>query len=93
MDFHDAIKIVPTKQTAREENLDRLKRLNSPIFHVTAQDSPKFSQYYEDQCGYLEKNLFICEGAEVVVNHNVSTERGIYNAARGRVHKLLFSDE
>ena len=40
----------------------------------------------------MEKILYLCEGARIVINKNLNADKGIYNAASGTIHKIVFEN-
>ena len=40
----------------------------------------------------MEETLYLCAGAKVVINKNINAEKGIYNAAKGTIHDIVFEN-
>ena len=83
LEFLDAIKIVPSRKEAQAENYRRISKLGQPIFRIDCLESSKVPSDDKKTFGYLERTLYLCIGAQVVVNQNILAEKGIYNAAVG----------
>lgn len=47
----------------------------------------------KDDFGYFKKDLFLCEGAHIVINKNINVNAGIYNGAKGKIIKMLFENK
>ena len=92
--FHNAITIVPTRKMFRAQNRAKLTDLarETTIYKIACEQSKKIQEKDLDIFGYLEENLYLCEGAQVVINKNINAQKGIFNAAKGKIHEIVFVD-
>ena len=77
----------------RVENIRALNKLTAPVHKIEARDRGKISVAKSDVFGYLEKDLYVCGDARVVVNKNINVQMGIYNAAQGVIHDIVYENE
>ncbi|XP_014284591.1 ATP-dependent DNA helicase PIF1 [Halyomorpha halys] len=74
---------------AKEINDSKLKSLpgNSRVFEAT--DSPDGVTKTLDDCTAVEKQIFLKEGAQVMLLKNINVSSGLVNGARGVVQKFV----
>ena len=77
----------------KSANLQKVSLLAAPKIKIDCEQSPGLTGDMREVFGYVEKTLYLCEGAKIVINRNINVQKGIYNAARGTIHKILFKDE
>ena len=75
------------------ENRKAINRLPGPIFKIQAEQSLNYDEMAQRDSGYLQKTLYLCVGARVVLNQNSVTEKGLFNAAKGTVMHILFNND
>ena len=70
-DFDDAMAIFPTKKQVKIHNLEKLQKLNKPIFNMKSSDNSK-TQFKSEDFGNMQSNLMLCRGAKVMLNSNIN---------------------
>lgn len=85
---------MPTRKLFRAENRAKLADLarETTIYKIACEQSKKIQEKDTEIFGYLEENLYLCVGAQIVINNNINAEKGIYNAAKGKIHQIVFVD-
>ena len=91
--INNATKIVPTRRLVKEENFYQLKRLGQPIFKIESDDKGETTASAEELFGNVEKNLYLCKGAQVVINKNINPSKGIFNSSTGTIHSIVFEED
>ena len=78
---------------ARAENIKALNKLEAPVFKIESKDTGNAENIDRADFGYIEKTLYLCKGARVVINKNINTRMGIYNAAQGIIEDIIFVND
>lgn len=91
--FENAMTIAPTRNIIDKANNSSLEKLKKPIFKQTSTDAPRMTLAIKEDFGYFLEDLYLCEGAQIVINKNLHVDAGIYNGAKGQIVRMLFEDK
>ena len=88
-EFNDVLHLLPTCASVLEFNCCKLVASAKPILHCHAKHNHKeASKVKSDDAEGLEKELLLAEGANVMLNYNLWTSKGL--GAQGVVKKIWF---
>ena len=79
-------------QAICDHNCKFLKMENKPIFRIRAKDT-KANNYRAKSFYGLEKDLYLCEGCQVMVNCNLFTNLHVINGVTGHVVSIIYNDD
>ena len=87
--FNDVLHLLPTCASVLEFNCCKLVASAKPILCCHAKHNYKEASKSDDAEG-LDKELLLAEGANVILNCNLWTSKGMVNGAQGVVKKIWF---
>ena len=87
--FNDVLHLLPTCASVLEFNCCELVASAKPILCCHAKHNYKEASKSDDAEG-LDKELLLAEGANVILNCNLWTSKGMVNGAQGVVKKIWF---
>ena len=90
---NDPMVLVPTRALMRQINYQKLSTLQKDVIEIECEQSEGLIGEARDIFGYTEKTLYLCKGAKIVINRNLNVQKGIYNAAVGTIHEIIFLND
>ena len=91
-EFSNCTRVFPKKVTVHEHNCKFLKNEQKPIFRIKAKDT-KPNNYKAKSFYGLEKDLYLCEGCQVMVSCNLYTNLHVINGVTGHVVNIIYGDD
>ena len=68
--------------------------MGQPVFKIPASDKGEITKVDESKDFHnCEKNLYLSQGARIVINTNLNAEKGIFNSATGTIHGIICDDD
>ena len=91
--FAPAIRLYPTKSMVNAFNLDRLRQLDVPVLRIKAiNKGTGASDADMEDAGRLEKELFLCRYARVMLTYNLNIGQGLVNGSMGTIFAFLWNE-
>ena len=89
--FKDVVRLFFDKDSVARYNYDKLRSLGTPIARVSAVHSGAgASAAKSDEAGGLDSEVFLAEGAAVMLTSNLWQDVGLCNGASGIVQTILY---
>ena len=90
--FEQALRLFPTNMKVNEHNIKKIGVMNQPIARIDAVHSGKgASAAPEKEAGNLQRVLYLCKGAQVMLTSNLSVKHGLVNGSIGHVTELIYA--
>ena len=78
-EFSNELHLLPTQEAVKTVNMGRLSSLGKPVVKCVAKhNSPEAKKASEEDAEGLPKEIFLAEGARVMMTRNVWTSKGLY---------------
>ena len=91
-EFTDAVRLFFDKKSVAEYNYEKLQSLKVPIARISAKHSgPSAQAAKSDDAGGLEPEIFLANGADVMLTSNLWQQVGLCNGAFGTVMEILYA--
>ena len=82
-----------TNREVAERNIHCIKSVNNPIVQINAEHTGKGSIASSNQSNGLEKRVYLCIDAKIVLTKNLLQTAGLCNGTTGIVKDIIFDDE
>jgi ATP-dependent DNA helicase PIF1 len=90
----DTIFLYSTNEACTNMNTERLIATGAPIAQITAKhDSAKSATKSSDSCRNLQRHIYLCVGARVMLMWNVSLPLGLVNGSSGIVIDFVYKND
>ena len=90
--FDEALRLFPKNELVKEYNLKHILAMQQPIGKIDAlHTGTGASKALSQEAGGLQRVIYLCKGAQVMLSTNLCVIHGLVNGAIGHVNEVIYA--